>query len=171
MHELCPVQEEVIKKYTPTEQNGEVIWYVNDGFRPENTVVGWANIGSTSRPVTREIVGRVADSVVLFADGSEKIKIRTYVRSYKNDYPLSLLGGRISRSWPNETSEERELTELFSRDYAATLSYSHFAADPEMLFPDVELNLSGLPQQIPVNEAITDEPAPQLVPVLSLVPR
>ena len=153
MHEICPVQEEIIEKN---------VWYTNDGFRPENTVVGWANIGSTSRPVTREVVGRVADSVVLFPDGNEKIKVRTYVRSYKGDYPLSLLGGRISRSWANETHEERELTEFYSREFASTLSYSHFAADPEILFPGIELSLIG-----PKEGTLQANTIPEPVPVLA----
>ncbi len=150
MHEICPVQEEIIEKN---------VWYANDGFRPENTVVGWANIGSTSRPVTREVVGRVADSVILFPDGNEKIKVRTYVRSYKGDYPLSLLGGRVSRSWENETHEETELTEFYSREYASTLSYSHFAADPEILFPGVEVSLIGPKEEMPFPNLIP-EPIP-----------
>lgn len=169
MHEICPEQEEVVSRFTPLELEGQTIWYVNDGFKPENTVVGWANIGTSSRPVTREVVGRVADSAVLLADGGEKIKVRTYVRSYKKDYPLSLLGGRLSRSWDNETFEERELIELYSREYASTLSYSHFAADPEILFPGVEFPLKTIGSQVqtPVNEpAITPGLELVLVPVL-----
>lgn len=147
MHEVCPVQE-------------EVIYYTNDNFQPENTVVGWAGVGGNSpRPVTRPVVGRVADSVVLFADGSEKIKVRTYVRSYKGDYPLSLLGGKISRSWESETHEETELTELYSREYASTFAYSHFAADPEILFPGVELSLIG-PKESILHAPTVPEPVP-----------
>ncbi len=163
MHEFCPVQEEVISKFTPLEEEGKTIWYVNDGFKPENTVVGWANIGTTSRPVTRQVVGRVADSVVLFADGSEKIAVRTYVRSYKKDGPLASLGGKISRSWDNETHEETELTELYSREYASTLSYSHFAADPEILFPGVELTLLSQKETTFPAESIA-APIPVLLP-------
>lgn len=163
MHEICPVREEIIdQKYTPQTVGDETIWYVNDGFKSENTVVGWVDIGTSSRPVTRHVVGRVADSVVLFPDGSEKIKVRTYVRSYKGDYPLSLLGGRVSRSWETEGHEERELTELYSREYASTFAYSHFAADPDILFPGVELPLMGTasqPQQQP------EMPQRELVPV------
>lgn len=142
MHEFCPVQEEVISKFTPLEEEGKTMWYINDGFKPENTVVGWADIGTSSRPITRQVVGRVADSVVLYANGSEKVKVRTYVRSYKGDYPLSLLGGKVTRSWENETYQETELTQFLSREYAVTLSYSHFAADRQILTPGVEMRVN-----------------------------
>ena len=71
MHEVCPELSESNSKFTPNEQEGEAIWYVNDAFRSKNAVVGWAEIGTTSRPVTRKVVGRVAESVVLFPNGSE----------------------------------------------------------------------------------------------------
>ncbi len=147
MHEICQGQDEVILPSTKSrgdlEANSDGIWYINDGFRPGNAVVGWIYIGTTSRPIIREIVGRVADSVALYADGSEKIKVRTYVRSYKHDVSLAQLGGSITRSWDNEKFEETEITEFHLREYAGTLSYSHFAADPEILFPGVKVDLIG----------------------------
>lgn len=154
MHENCPVQEEFI--------TSEKIWYANDNFRPENSVVGWVDIGATSRKVEREVVGRVADSVVLFPDGREKVKVRTYVKSYKGDEPLAKLGGTVTRSWENEKFEETELTQLYSREYASTLSYSHFAADPEILFPGVEAVLIGGREA--ANKPV---PLPQPVPALA----
>lgn len=145
MHENCPVQE-------------EVIYYTNDGFRPENTVVGWVDIGTSSRPITREVTGRVADKVEKLADGRDGVRVRTYARSYKGDYPLSLLGGRISRSEENESFEERELVEVYSREFAATLAYSAFAADPAILFPGVELPLvpalKSFPVEMPISQPV-----------------
>ena len=127
MHENCPVQEEVITYPT----------YKNEGFRPGNEYVGWVDIGTSSRPIIREVVGRVPRGVKFMPDGTEKILVNTYVRSYKGDYPLSLLGGEISRT--TDKFEESELTIFYSREFAATLSYSEFVADPAILFPGKEL--------------------------------
>ena len=170
MHEICPKHDEVIfssiKPKEDLDANNDGIWYVNDGFRPGSAVVGWIDIGTTSRPIMREVVGRVADSVALYVDGSEKIKVRTYVRSYKHDVPLAQLGGTITRSWDNERFEETEIKELLSREYASTLSYSHFAADPEILFPGVEIDLIGHVVRNPSVAKVYQQPTQEFAPVM-----
>ena len=135
MHEICPVQEEFIT-------------YRNDGFRSGNAVVGWVDIGGSSRPITRMVVGRVVRGVATNDDGNEKIIVDTYVRSYKGDEPLSFLKGKISKV--TEKYAETLLTDLFSRDYASTLAYSEFKADPAILFPGIERTIFQQEQHQPV---------------------
>lgn len=113
------------------------ISYKNDAFQTANEVVGWVDIGTSSRPVTRPVVGRVLRGVEILPDGQEKIRVDTFVKSYKGDYPLSLLGGSLSSE--TESQQEIQLSSLLSREYASSLIYSEFTCDPEVLFPDREL--------------------------------
>lgn len=138
--------------------------YRNDGFVPHNTVVGWVDVGTTSRPITREVVGQVPSGIIKNDKGEEKIVVETYVRSYKNDYPLALLGGEISRI--TDRYEERHLTQFLSREYASKLSYSEFPSDASILFPGVELTVPSFSKQKETNNSSIEQTHAAVLPVL-----
>ena len=89
---------------------------------PKSEVVGWADIGTSSRPITGVVIGREMRGIVSNDSEDIKIRVQTYVKPYGNDYPLSIIkDAALHEGW---SGKEFEITHDYSPERAMQMQYS-----------------------------------------------
>lgn len=130
-------------------------------FFSQNEVIGWADIGTSSRPVTGLVIGREIRGVVTNDKGEVKMRVQTYVKPTGNIEPLDRVCGS-KRHW-GWSGPEFEITDDFSPEYAMTLSYSPTSA--QRLTENETLNILPLVSSVPLlTECSLNTQVPQKVP-------